>query len=169
MNFVDVALVLLLSFCALRGFLRGLLREAFGLLALVAGLVAAMRLAIPGGVELGALPPLAGLPEIARSGIVFVAVFLIVSGLVNLFGFIGERMLGGGVLRQLSRIAGAGFATAKGAVVLAFALLFFHLFPFVDGFDSQLQESRLARPLIAAADTALRKGWRGEPSPEERA
>lgn len=169
MNLVDVALVVLLFLCALRGFLRGLLREAFGLLALIAGLLVAMRVAIPGGAELGALTPLDSLPDAARAGLVFVAAFVAVSAAINLVGFVGERLLGGGVLRQLSRVAGAGFAVLKGAVVLAFALLFLHLFPFLRGFNEQLNESRLARPMIAAADSALRRSWRAERSAEERA
>jgi len=169
MNTVDVALVVLLFLCAARGFLRGLLREACGLAALLIGLLAATRWALTGGEALGTLVPSTALPEAALSGVAFVVVFLAVSAVINLLGFAGERLLGGGVLRQLSRVAGAGFAVAKGSVLLAFALLFFHLFPFVDGFDHQLQESRLARPLIAAADSALRGSWRGRPSAEERA
>lgn len=169
MNLVDVALVVLLILCAARGFLRGLLREVFGFAALFVGLLAAARLAIVGGGELAVLAPLDSLPEAALSGIAFVGVFLLVSALINFVGFLAERLLGGGVLRQLSRVAGAGFAVLKGALVMSFALLFFHLFPFVDGFDLQLQESRLARPMIAAADAALRKSWRGAPAAEERA
>jgi len=169
MNLVDLALVVLLTLCAVRGFLRGLLREVFSLAALVVGLIVATRWAVPGASELGNLVPQAALPEAALSGVAFVLVFLLVNAAINVLGFIGERLLGGGVLRHLSRVAGAGFATAKGAVVLAFSLLFFHLFPFVEGFDHQLQESRLARPMIAAAEAALSGNWRGRPSAEERA
>jgi membrane protein required for colicin V production len=169
MNLVDAALVVLLTLCAVRGFLRGLLREVFSLAALLVGLYAAMRWALAGAAELESLLPEAGLPEAALSGVVFVLVFLVVSAAVNLLGFVGERMLGGGVLRQLSRVAGAGFAAAKGVVILAFTLLFFHLFPFVEGFDHQLQESRLARPMIAAAEAALSRSRGARPSAEGRA
>jgi len=59
-----------------------------------------------------------------------------------------------------SRVGGALFALGKGAAVLSFVLLFLHLFPVVPSLDRQIADSRLARPMVAAAGAALRTGWR---------
>lgn len=169
MNLVDLALVVLLLLCALRGFWRGVVRESFGFAAFVAGLLAALRFAEPLGGSLQSWEMLAALPDAARVGGAFVAVFLLVSAAVNLVGFVLDRLLGGGVLRALGRVAGGIFGVAKGAAVLAFVLLFFHLFPFVGGLDERLAGSRLAPPLIAAADGLLRGNWSSEGSAPESA
>jgi membrane protein required for colicin V production len=169
MNLVDVALVVLLIFCALRGFWRGLIREAFGLAALLLGLAAALRLTAEGVAALEQLRVLGELPPVARAGIAFVAVFLAVSAIINIIGFLFDRLAARGPLRQVSRVSGGVFGFAKGGVVLSFVLLFLHLFPFIDGFERQIVASRLARPMIAGADTVLRQGWGGVGSAEERA
>ncbi len=159
MNLVDLALAVLLVLCAVRGFWRGLVRESFGFAAFLLGIYCALRLAESAALSLEAWPTLASLPETARVGGAFVAVFLVVSALVNLAGFVFDRLLGRGVLRQVGRVGGGLFGVAKGAVVLAFVLLFLQLFPFVRGLDDRLAESRLARPMISAADNLLRGNW----------
>jgi uncharacterized membrane protein required for colicin V production len=160
MNAVDVALVVLLLLCGLRGTWRGFFRESFGFAALLLGLVAALRGAEAGAAWVSAHTPAGGLNATALLGIAFVAIFLAVSGLVNLTGVACDQLFGRGVLRIPSRVGGALFALAKGAAVLAFVLLFFHLFPVVPSIDRQIANSRLARPMVSAAGAALRAGWR---------
>ena len=160
MNAVDVALVVLLLLCGLRGTWRGFFRESFGFAALLLGLLAALRGAEAGAAWLSALTPTADLNGTALLGAAFVAIFLAVSGLVNLTGVACDQLFGRGALRIPSRVAGALFALGKGAAVLAFVLLFFHLFPVVPGIDQQISSSRIARPMVSAAGAALRAGWR---------
>lgn len=169
MNLVDLALTVLLLICAIRGFWRGLIRESFGFAAFAAGLLAAVRLADPVGRYLESWEVLASLPDAARIGGAFVAVFVAVSAVVNLVGFVIDRMIGGGLLRQVGKVAGGLFGVAKGTAVLAFVLLFFQLFPFVRGLDDQLSGSRLARPMISAAGNFLRGNWTGKEMAEESA
>ncbi len=170
MNLVDLALAFLLILCAVRGFWRGLIRESFGFVAFIGGLLAALRLAGSVGSSLADVDLLAALPDAALVGGAFVATFLVVSALINIAGFTLDRMMGRtGVLRQASKVGGGLFGVAKGALVLAFVLLFFHLFPFVRGLDNQLVSSRLARPMISAADNLLRGSWTGSAAPEEPA
>ncbi len=169
MNLVDLALAALLLICAVRGFWRGLIREGFGFAAFLAGLLGALRLADPVGRWSESWELLASLPDAARIGGAFVLVFVALSAGVNLIGFVIDRMIGSGALRQLGKVFGGVFGAVKGAAVLAFVLLFFQLFPFVRGLDSQLSESRLARPMIAAAGNFLRGNWTGKGSADESA
>jgi len=160
MNAIDVALVVLLLVCALRGSWRGVFRESFGFAALLIGIWAALRFAESGAAWLGGRLPTADLNQTALLGAAFVAIFLFVSALISLLGVAADQVLGRGALRIPSRVAGALFALGKGAAVAAFVLLFLQLFPVVKGLDRQILDSRIARPLVAGAAAALRSGWR---------
>lgn len=160
MNAIDVALVILLLLSALRGSWRGIFREGFGFVALLVGLLVALRGAEMGARWLNDSAPGIGLNATALLGAAFVVIFVVVSTLINLIGVACDQLFGRGALRAASRASGALFALAKGAVVLAFVLLFLHLFPVVPGIDRQIMESRIARPMVTAASAALRAGWR---------
>ena len=160
MNVIDITLVVLLLLCAARGTWRGVFRESFGFLGLLAGLWAALRGADAGAAWLAARLPAADLNQMALLGGAFVVIFLVVSGLVSLLGVACDQVFGRGPLRLPSRAAGALFAIGKGAAVAAFALLFLQLFPLVRGLDRQILDSRLGRPLVDRAEQALRAGWR---------
>jgi membrane protein required for colicin V production len=162
MNGIDVALVILLLLAALRGSWRGIFREGFGFAALVVGLIAALAGAEKAAAWLGSVMPRTDLNQSAMLGVAFVAIFLIVSTLINLVGVASDQLLGRGALRAASRVSGALFALGKGAVVLAFVMLFLHLFPVVPGVDRQIMDSRIGRPLVSAASAVLRAGWRDQ-------
>jgi membrane protein required for colicin V production len=168
MNGIDVALVILLLFCALRGTWRGLFRESFGFAALLIGLLAALRGA-EAGAEWLSHAPLGELSGTALLGAAFVGIFLAVSGLINLIGVACDQLFGRGALRVPSRVGGALFALGKGAAVLSFVLLFLHLFPVVPSIDRQIVGSRLAHPMVSAAGAALRTGWRDGSGAERQA
>lgn len=165
MNAIDIGLVVVLLLCALRGSWRGLFREVFGFVALIGGLIAGLRFAEPAAAWLGTVAPVAEVNPTAVLGIAFVCVFLVVSTVINLVGVAMDQVLGRGALRIPSRIVGALFAAAKGAAVAACALLFLQLFPVVNGLDRRILDSRLARPLVAAAEKTLRSEWRGGAAP----
>ena len=164
MNAIDIGLVVVLLLCALRGSWRGLFRESFGFAALVGGLLAALRFAEPAAAWLGTVAPVADVNPTAVLGVGFVGVFLVVSTVVNLVGVAADQVLGRGALRIPSRLLGAVFAAGKGAAVAACALLFLQLFPVVKGLDRKILDSRLARPLVSAAEATLRSEWHSGPA-----
>lgn len=165
MNAIDIGLIVVLLLCALRGSWRGLFREVFGFAALLGGLLAGLRFAAPAAAWLGTVAPVAEVNATAVLGIAFVGVFLVVSTVLNLVGLAMDQVLGRGPLRIPSRIIGALFAAAKGAAVAACALLFLQLFPVVKGLDRTILDSRLGRPLVAAAEKTLRSEWHGGAAP----
>jgi membrane protein required for colicin V production len=161
MNGVDVALVVVLGGCALRGWWRGFFRECFGVVALAAGVAAALRFTAGGEAALQLhlrLPPPVG------AGVAFVAIFVIVHGLINVVGVLVSRLTHTAALGVLNGIGGALLGMAKGTVVLAFLLLFLHLFPLVSGVDSQVMGSSIARPLVAVAGNTIRIGAPADPA-----
>jgi uncharacterized membrane protein required for colicin V production len=155
MNAVDVALVVVLAGCALRGWWRGFFRECFGLLALIAGISAALRFAAGGE---AALQPHLRLPAPVASGIAFLAIFVVVHAVVNVVGVLLNRMTATAALGAINGVAGALLGAGKGALVLAFLLLFLHLFPVVSAIDPQVMGSGFGRSLVGAASSAIRIG-----------
>jgi uncharacterized membrane protein required for colicin V production len=171
MNRIDVALVVLLLLCAVRGFWRGVFRESFGFVGLIAGLVAALRFSEAASTSLaGAIPGWGALPDAARLGVAFVATFTVVQTFFSLFGYLLDRTVGSISMQRISHAAGALFAIAKGGAILAFLLLFFHLFPVVPSLDQPIMESRIGRPLLTAASSIIRAGLHEAPAaePDER-
>lgn len=164
MNLIDVALVVLLLLCALRGFWRGFFRESFGFLGLILGLGAALRFSDLGAVGLAPYVPL---PSTALVGIAFVAIFMIAYTSLNLFGLLLESLLGSLMLQRANQVAGVAFAVAKGGAILALVLLFFHLFRVVPALDQRIMASRVGRPLVTAAESVIHAGLRtvAQPTP----
>lgn len=162
MSGIDAALVVLLLLCAVRGLWRGFFRESFGFLALITGLVAALRLSDEGAARLATY---LDAPATARLGIAFVGIFVLLHTAINLLGFVFDRLLGSVLLRRMSAAAGALFALAKGAAVLAFVLLFLHLCPVVPGLDQQIMQSRIGRPMVSVAASVIRTGLRQAAEP----
>jgi uncharacterized membrane protein required for colicin V production len=103
-------------------------------------------------------------------GIAFVATFIVVQTFFSLFGYLLDRTVSSIAMNRMSHAAGALFAIAKGGAILAFVLLFFHLFPVVPSLDQPIMESRLGRPLLTAASSMIRAGLREAPAaePDER-
>lgn len=154
MNSIDIALIVLLALATLRGLWRGLIRESFGLIALIAGLVAALKLSNTGAAVVGGST---GFPPATVAALTFVGIFMLVHGAVSLLGFALDRMTGPTV-RAFSRLAGAAFGLVKGGMLLAFVLLFLDLFPVVPEIKPQLRASQLARPLVSLAESIVRVG-----------
>jgi membrane protein required for colicin V production len=159
MNVVDVALVVVLIGCALRGWWRGFFRECFGLVALIIGVAAALRFTAGGE---AALDPHLRLPAPVGAGLAFVGIFVVVHGVINVVGVLLDRLMQTRVVGAINAVGGAAFGAAKGAVVLAFLLLFLHLFPIVSALDPQLMGSSIGRPLVAVASNAIRIGVHAE-------
>jgi membrane protein required for colicin V production len=163
MNPIDVALAFLLLLCALRGYWRGFFRECFGLLALITGIIAAVRLTAPGA---ALLQQYARLPAPVQTGLSFVVIFVVVHTVVNLVGVLLDRLAAALFLRGINRVAGAALGTAKAAVVLSFVLLLLHLFPVVPSLDGHIMTSTLGRPLVTAAGNVVRLGLQTAARPE---
>jgi len=160
MNPVDLAVGIALALFALRGYWRGFFRESFGVLALFGGLAAAMELSPSLSVR---LEPYAALP-VLREGIAFVGTFAATYCATTLVGYLLHRLAGVSAYGLANRLGGVAVGIGKGGTLVAFVLLFLHLFPLIRTLDARLMESRLAPPLITAAGNVIRFGIGGEPA-----
>lgn len=161
MNGIDVALLIILVAFALRGYWRGFLRESFGVLALIAGVAAALQFT---GWGVALVQERLPMPSAGQTGVVFVGIFVVTNLLVNLMGVLLHWLADASPLRPINRLGGALLGVAKGGVVLAIVLLFLQLFPIVQGANAHIEGSAVARPLVGVASDILRLGMRGAPS-----
>ena len=148
MNAVDIVLIVVFTACAIRGYWRGFFRELFGLLGLVAGGLAAIVYTTEATEFLEGYTTLA--PPIL-TGLAFGGIFIIVHTGVNLLGLLFDRLAKAIYLRGINRLAGAAFATTKGAAVMAVLLFGVHLSQVVPALDEQIMSSTIGRPLVLAA------------------
>ncbi len=155
MNGVDVVLVFLLAVYALRGYWRGFLREAFGLFALAGGIWAAFRFAAAAVVV---VPQHLRLPAPVQAGVAFVVVFAVIHTAMNLVGVLLDRLRRTTLVGGVNRMAGVALGAGKGAAILAFVLLFLHLFSLSSNLDGHIMSSRMGPPLVNAAAKVVRLG-----------
>ncbi len=147
MNTVDVVVGAFVAIAGLRGFWRGFVRELFGLLALGAGILAAVHWSNLAAALIGdALPA----PEVVRDGVAFVGVFLVTHVIVNLTGLLLDRLVSALLLGGVNRVVGVVFGAAKALTVAAVVLLFVHLFPPLSVIDEQIMSSSVALAKLAA-------------------
>ena len=152
MSILDWVLLALVGGFAVRGFWRGMVREIFGLLALAAGLTAALALT---GTASEYMQPYVS-TEIVRDGVSYTAVFAAAYCATNLAGWLIQRFLLGGAPGLTNGLAGTVVGAAKGCVMLALVLFLFHLFPPSKGAEAQMKQSRLVPAVVEVTEMALR-------------
>ncbi len=125
-NIVDPILLVLLALFALRGYSKGLFREAFSLLGLFVGFMVAVRYD----------EPVATLwaetwksSFIALRAITFVALFFVTYFSLNLVGWLLDRSASLLFLQGINRIGGIVVGVGKGAIILALAIFFLSTTP----------------------------------------
>jgi membrane protein required for colicin V production len=150
-NQLDALLLVLLVPFVLRGWTRGVLREGFG----VVGVLAAAVIGGPVASDLAAR----GLVAPDRRGMIAaLTVLLAVVIAANLAGRIADRFARALLLGPLVRLAGAGFGAVKGLAVLGFVLLGLGHFARSLGIHSTFDHSTFAPPLAGAAHALLDAG-----------
>jgi membrane protein required for colicin V production len=162
MNPIDLGIGVTVAAFALRGLWRGCIREAFGVLALFGGLAVAMTFSAAAAVALESSIA----QPVLREGSAFVGLFVLTNAVVNVLGFVLHRMAGAGATGWVNRIAGVIVGAGKGGALLAFVLLFVHLFPLAPTVDARMMESRLGPPLIQMASTVMQFGFDSAPQAE---
>lgn len=157
---LDAILLVVVGVFMLRGLLRGVIREAVGLVALLVAGIAATVYAGPAGRALVARevvrPELA--PLLGGSG-VFLAAYLA----ATVLGLVLDRLARALLLGPLLRLAGMIFGALKASVLLGLALIAGQRAVPSLLTPAQLAASRLARPMMGFAVAVLDLGgdWIG--------
>ena len=142
MNLLDLGILILLGLLTVRGYFRGLFQELAVLVGVVGGAMAATRTYLR---LADLLAPWVTDPQYARI-IAFAAILVAVYWLTRLVAHFLQQLLYRLYLDFLERLLGAGFALAKGALLIGFALMFIGLV--LPKNSRLLKESRTAPHLI---------------------
>ncbi|WP_025209469.1 CvpA family protein [Hippea sp. KM1] len=137
MNVVDIALGLFLLVLAIRGLIRGLIREVFGLAALVGGVLAAHMFGRGVGSYIEHTFPVA--PVVAY-GFAFFSIFLIVYLVLIFVGFILSSMAKKIELGGLDMFFGFIFGAFKGLLMIAVVAFVLNAFPSFYGLSMNLKK-----------------------------
>lgn len=156
MSIIDSILLLLVSLFGLRGYFKGLFRESFSLLGLVAGFMVAVRYDEPVAAFLSGYWKL---PLIFLKAGGFVGLFLSIYLVLSLAGWLLHRSAKMLLLQNINRVGGVVVGAGKGTAFLAlgiFLLLSLPLMP--QGAKRKMDESFLGPPLYRLARELVRVG-----------
>ena len=155
MNFVDILIWGVLLLFVVKGFLKGLVKEACSLLGLLAGGWAAFKyyhyLA-----EL--IRPLIHLPQSIALALSFIGIFLVIGLLFYLFGHLLTVVCKIMLLGGINRIGGVLFGLLEGAFLLCMVLYFCTVKPVPEKVRGMLTRSRTAQGFIVAG-REIASGW----------
>jgi len=155
-NWIDLALLIVLLLFGLRGYFRGLFREVFSLAGLAAGFLGAARYA----------EPLAGLaathwdaaPIILKGGS-FVICFFVIYVSFNLMGWLLHRSAKVLFLQTMNRLGGIVLGVGKGAALTALLVFMITSTTLVPpSAREKLDDAYLVSPLARLAETLIHFG-----------
>ena len=155
MNGVDIAILVTLGIFMLKGLLRGLIKEFFSLVGLVAGSLAAFHLH----------PPLAqwlqesfGLAPLICVISAFLSLFLTILTLFTAVGYIVSRSISLLLLDGINLVAGGCFGLFQGVVALALVLFGLSLGSLPATVSKQIDKSQLAPPFVTLGENMFTRG-----------
>jgi membrane protein required for colicin V production len=139
MNYLDITIIIILGASAIYSIIKGFIRDAFSLLAVILGIVAAL-LFYPAGAKM--LEGLITGPQIANI-VSFAVIFLAGSIVVSVVGMLISKMIKGADLSFYDRVAGGVFGLIKGYILVAvLVIIVTTLFP------ASITSSRLAPYIV---------------------
>lgn len=155
MNPVDLFLLIVLSICAIRGYVRGLFREIMGLAGFILGAVAAVSFYRPAASFLQEFADFgsAGGPIVAA-----ILIFVVVNLLTHLAAVGLDRLAKAIFLSGLSRVMGAVVGMGKGAAVFGILLFFCRAYLPQSDVAEVIDSSTLGAPLADLAAVVFRAG-----------
>ncbi len=160
MNWVDLLIVVVLLGFAIRGLMRGSLRELLSLVGLFLGLWTALLKFVPSGEWLQNRFPLT---EPLPFHLAFLAIFLSVAGVAGLVGYLLQRAAKGLLMGWLDAVVGLGFGAIKGVMILTVLLFLLAHLPLAESIRAQLGTSagveylELFNPFLARSVQAYRR------------
>jgi uncharacterized membrane protein required for colicin V production len=144
---IDAVLGALVVVLAVKGWMRGLVREVIGFVVLVAGTILAFRLSTPFGRVLAAMSGSSpGAARLAAGIIIFLAISIAAAVVIRI-AHLGMRALPG--LPTLNRVGGAAFAVLAFALLITLVISLASVTPLPEAVAAELEQSKVAETLTA--------------------
>lgn len=154
MNYIDLAIVGLVIFGAVKGFSKGFIIEAASLIALILGLIGALLFSSTVGTLLESFIDADRIPP---SGVLFILTFIAIIIGINLLAKFLTRVLKMAALGGLNRLLGAVFGGLKFILILSAITLILDQFEFLFTFmeDDIIDESQFYEPVKSIGSIVL--------------
>ena len=148
MNFFDIAIIIIISFCLIRGVFRGILSELASIVGVVAGFYGAYNYYK----EFTPLLQKWIANEALINIIVFFVLFCLILASINVIAIVLEKALKVAFLGWIDKIFGAVFGAVKG--VLVTAVVYILLTTFIPKDHTLISQSMLS-PYVARVSSAM--------------
>ena len=145
MTWIDIGIILILIVMMLKGFVKGLVREACELAGIIFGLLYAYRSYQYWGDE---LIYRFTIPEVIAYPLAFGGIVVIISLLAGFVGILLHRVLRYTPISALNHVGGIGFGFAKGFIVVCLVLVLLSAIP-LEGIGLTINRSPLAQQFLA--------------------
>ena len=154
MNYIDIAIVGLVIFGAVKGFSKGFIIEAASLIALILGLIGALLFSSTVGTLLQSFIDADRIPP---SGVLFILTYIAIIIGINLLAKFLTRVLKMAALGGLNRLLGAVFGGLKFILILSAITLILDQFEFLFTFmeDDIIDESQFYEPVKSIGSIVL--------------
>lgn len=162
---LDILLWGALAAFAVKGFMKGLVREICALFGVVAGAWAAFTYC---GYVSSALSGFIRLPQTVATPISFLCIYMILGALFFFAGHLLTTLFKILLLGWLNRLGGILFGLLQGAFLLSIALAILSTGPMPLKVKGYIQSSSTGRAFCKAG-TDMIEGWRGPRKPEDKA
>jgi len=153
MDIFDIIVLAVVGILTIIGFWKGMVRQIFGLVGVIAGYGLAMRFYLPGSKYLTGIHP--G----AAKAISFIAIFLACILLAHIIGYIVGRLFKISKLGFINRIGGGFLGFLKGCVIIAVVVMV--LTTFLSPDNRFFRKSSTIKYILAVT-AVLKKVTRGD-------
>ena len=150
-NPIDIGIVVIIGFCLLRGFFRGIIKETASIAGILCGVWIAWLYYKNVAHFIGAWISSISYLDVLSFMIIFFSVLVI----ANILGSIIKHFAKAIYFEKIDRVAGAVFGAAKGIIAAAFCLAALVLF--LPENNSLLKSSRLSPRIFLFSGKALQK------------
>ncbi len=146
MNWLDVVWLIVIAFFLVRGAMKGLFRELFGLLGVFVGLIVAVKYSeeVANAIR-GQVATLS--PQVAK-GISFAIIFIGIALIGGLIGLVFYKMLKDSPAKGIDRVGGLILGVLEGGVVCSVILIFLTISPLAENVERWKKSSSMSPSLM---------------------
>ncbi len=144
-NWLDAAIAFFVLIFIISGLTAGLIKTAFTVIGLIAGLFLATRFyAVPGNLIAGWID----IPRVAADAAGFLAIFLVTAVIIHSLGHASAVITRFQPVKLLDRLGGLAIGLFFGLTICGFVLILLAALPIYANFPDRIEESQLALPIM---------------------
>lgn len=145
MHLFDIIVSVFFSYVVIRGYFRGLLREAFNLFGICGGGLIAVRFS---PVASGILQNVLGLSPVFSRAIAFSLIWILVYVLMFFCGMFLQNLVKLLLSEWIDKIGGVIFGLLKGFFIVGLIVISLLKFPVMPKYKEEIEKTALVKPIV---------------------